>query len=187
MAVTPCWKRPCCTFALRRCQLHLVDGSFGPSLSEDFAPSLPRRCAYPCVCGYVSLMSTQKTATDCELTPDLRDDSGYRALWHETSDIRAMAQLSLQYPGCLVDSISSHCLRLVGTRSPGGDLLAFLRGVVLVGWRPGSPRGDSVVSNRVFYLAPRERDCYDSPGVSEIPGGSVLHSIDCTARADRWR
>lgn len=118
-------------------------------------------------------MSTQKTATGCELTLDLRDDSGHRAPWHETSEIRAMAQLSLQYPDCLVESISSHCLRLIGTRSPERDRMAFLRGVVLMGLRPvlmglrpGSPTGDSVVSNRVFYLATQERDCHDSPGLA---------------------
>lgn len=111
-------------------------------------------------------MSTQKTATGCELTLDLRDDSGHRAPWHETSEIRAMAQLSLQYPGCLVESISSHCLRLIGTRSPERDRMAFLRGVVLMGLRPGSPTGDSVVSNRVFYLATQERYCHDSPGLA---------------------
>lgn len=101
-------------------------------------------------------MSTQKTATGCELTLNLRDDSGHRAPWHETSEIRAMAQLSLQYPDCLVESISSHCLRLIGTRSPEIDRMAFLRGVVLMGLRPGSPTGDPVVSNRVFYLATQE-------------------------------
>lgn len=96
-------EKPCCTLHCADANFHLVDGSFGPSLSEDLAPSLPRRCAYPSVCGYVSLVRTQKTATGCELTLDLRDDSEHRAPWHETSEIRAMAQLSLQHPGCLLE------------------------------------------------------------------------------------
>lgn len=165
MAVTPCWKS-----LVARCTAPMPTSScrwlIWAKLERRLGASLPRRCAYPSVCGYVSLMSTQKTATGCELTLDLRDDSGHRAPWHETSEARAMAQLSLQYPDCLVESISSHCLRLIGTRSPEIDRMAFLRGVVLMGLRPGSPTGDSVVSNRVFYLATQERDCHDSPGLA---------------------
>jgi len=133
MAVTPCWKS-----LVARCTAPMPTSScwwlIWAKLERRLGASLPRRCAYPSVCGYVSLMSTQKTATGCELTLDLRDDSGHRAPWHETSEIRAMAQLSLQYPDCLVESISSHCLRLIGTRSPEEIVWPFYAVLCLWGW-----------------------------------------------------